>query len=65
MKNMFHLNKDNQQDTKNKEKFEVTFATKGPIQRSAIPYLLLNANVLTTWNPEDILASMPAKRKRQ
>ena len=67
MKDMFPLNKDYQQNTRNNEKYEVTFATKGRLQKSAIPYMqrLLNANVWTGWNTEDILASMPFKHKRQ
>ena len=46
MKDMFPLNKDYQQNTRNEEKYEVTFATKGSLQNSAIPYMqrLLNAN---------------------
>ena len=36
-KDMFPLNKDYQQDTRNKEKYEVIFATKGRLQKSAIP----------------------------
>ena len=37
MKDMFPLNKDYQQNTRNKEKYEVIFATKGRLQKSAIP----------------------------
>ena len=39
MKDMFPLNKDYQQNTRNKEKYEVTFASKGHLQNSAIPYM--------------------------
>ena len=47
MKDMFPLNKDYQQNTRNKEKYEVTFANTGRLLKSAIPHMqrLLNANV--------------------
>ena len=47
MKDMFPLNKDYQQNTRNKEEYEVTFANTGRLLKSAIPHMqrLLNANV--------------------